>query len=99
VNHVRGRLYSYTRKQSRGKANTGTGQRGGYHISLARYEICHETFGLSRLCCYIFTGKTNVERQKDGVMKQFCGVRPNKMDKLSTVDEVWETVRVITDKK
>lgn len=51
------------------------------------------------LYCYIFTGRINVERQKDGVIKQFCGVMLNKMDRLSTVDEVWETVRVITEKK
>ena len=59
----------------------------------------HETFALTRLCYYVLTGRTNVERQKDGAIKQFWnkGTSPNKTDRFSTVDEVWEAVRVITD--
>ena len=69
------------------------------NVGFGNYEMRHETFALTRLCYYILTGRTNVERQKDGAIKQFWnkGTSPNKTDRFSTVDEVWEAVRVITD--
>lgn len=69
------------------------------NVGFGNYEMRHETFALTRLCYYVLTGRTNVERQKDGAIKQFWnkGTSPNKTDRFSTVDEVWEAVRVITD--
>ena len=69
------------------------------NVGFGNYEMRHETFALTRLCYYVLTGRTNVERQKDGSIKQFWnkGTSPNKTDRFSTVDEVWEAVRAITD--
>ena len=30
------------------------------HVGFGNYEMCHETYALTRLCFYILTGKTNV---------------------------------------
>lgn len=29
------------------------------HVGFGNYEMCHETYALTRLCFYILTGKTN----------------------------------------
>lgn len=36
------------------------------NVGFGNYEIRHETFALTRLCYFILTGRTNIERQKDG---------------------------------
>ena len=69
------------------------------NVGFGNHEVRHETFALTRLCYFILTGRTNIERQKDGKIKQFWnkGTSTNKRDRFSTADEIWEAVKVITD--
>lgn len=59
----------------------------------------HETFALTRLCYYILTGKTNIDRQKDGTIKAFWekGTNPDKSKRFSSVDELKRAIKSITD--
>lgn len=41
------------------------------NVGYANYSMYHETYALTRLCFYILTGRTNVTKQKDGMIKQF----------------------------
>ena len=68
------------------------------NVGFANYELCHETFALSRLCYFILTGRTNIERQKDGMIKQFWikGTNPKRAERYQTVDEVLSAVQAIT---
>ena len=69
------------------------------NVGFDHYEIRHETYALTRLCYFILTGKTNIERQKDGAIKRFWekGTNPDKGKRFSTVDELLKAVKNITD--
>ena len=69
------------------------------HVGFANYEICHETYALTRLCFYILTGRTNVEKQKDGAVKQLWikGTSTDRANRFQSVDELLVAIRAITD--
>jgi len=67
------------------------------NVGFGNYEMCHETYALTRLCFFILTGKTNFNNQKDGAIKQFWlkGTHPYREERFQNVDEVLEAVRKI----
>lgn len=69
------------------------------NVGFSNYEMCHETFALTRLCYYILTGRTNIEHQKDGAVKRFWnkGTSTNRKERFQSVSEVQLAVRSITD--
>lgn len=69
------------------------------HVGFANYEICHETYALTRLCYYVLTGRTNVEKQQDGAIKRFWakGTSTDRATRFQTVDALLMAVRAITD--
>ena len=69
------------------------------NVGFGNYEMRHETFALTRLCYYILTGKTNIDRQKDGTIKAFWekGTNPDKSKRFSSVDELKRAIKSITD--
>lgn len=71
------------------------------HVGFANYSMCHEIYALTRLCFFILTGKTNIERQKDGMIKKFweTGTNPDRNKRFHSVRELLEAVKAITDDK
>lgn len=69
------------------------------HVGFGNYEMCHETYALTRLCFYILTGKTNVTKQKDGMIKEFWkkGTSTNCEDRFQNVRELFDFVQQITE--
>lgn len=69
------------------------------NVGFANYEMCHETFALTRLCFYILTGRTNVSKQKDGMIKRFWnkGTSTNRDDRFKDVRELLAFVQQITE--
>lgn len=69
------------------------------HVGFANYEMRHETYALTRLCFFILTGRTNIDRQKDGAIKQFWlqGTSTNIEERFESVDDVLKAVQQITD--
>lgn len=69
------------------------------NVGFNNYEMCHETFALTRLCYYILTGRTNIDRQKDGMIKQFWnqGTSPDRSRRFQSVSEVDKAIKQITD--
>ena len=69
------------------------------NVGFANYEMCHETFALTRLCYYILTGRTNIEKQKDGAIKRFWdkGTSTRRAERFKSVDELYSAIRSITD--
>jgi serine/threonine-protein kinase len=69
------------------------------HVGFANYEMCHETYALTRLCYYILTGRTNIEKQRDGAIKRFWdkGTSTDRSTRFQSVDELFTAVRAITD--
>ena len=69
------------------------------NVGFGNYEICHETYALTRLCFYILTGRTNVTRQKNGLIKEFWskGTSVNREDRFKNVGEVLSFVQQITE--
>ena len=61
--------------------------------------MCHETYALTWLCFYIMTGKTNVTKQKDSMIKQFWekGTSTNRADRFQNVVELLSFVQKITE--
>ena len=55
----------------------------------------------ARLCFFILTGKTNIERQKEGMIKKFweTGTNPDRNKRFHSVRELLEAVKAITDDK
>ena len=64
------------------------------NVGFANYDMCHETFSLTRLCFFILTGKTNVERQKDSDIKEFWnrGTNTDRNKRYQSVDDLISTV-------
>jgi len=69
------------------------------NVGFDSYEMCHEIFALTRLCYYILTGRTNIDKQKEGRIKQFWykGTNPNKAERYKNVDELYSFVQGITE--
>ena len=67
------------------------------NVGFGHYEMRHETYALTRLCFFILTGKTNIDKQKEGRIKQFWrkGTSTKLADRFSTVDELWEVVKLL----
>ncbi len=74
----------------KGSLNDPDLQRMGF----ANYNICHETYALTKLCFYILTGKSNIDHQPDGMIKDFYfkGTDPSLNNRYQTVDELLEEV-------
>lgn len=68
-------------------------------VGFSNYSIQHETYALTRLCFFILTGKTNIDRQNDGKIKDFWnrGTDPDLSKRFQSVDELYEFVRKIDD--
>ena len=69
------------------------------NVGFDNYNICHETFALTRLCFYILTGRTNATKQKDGMIKQFWskGTSANSKERFQNVKELLSFVQQITE--
>ena len=67
-------------------------------VSLSN-EMCHETFALTRLCYYILTGRTNISKQKNGMIKQFWdkGTSTNRSERFQNVEQLKLFVQQITE--
>jgi serine/threonine-protein kinase len=59
----------------------------------------HETFALTRLCYFVLTGRTNIDKQKSGAVKDFWkkGTNPKIEQRFLSVDELYDAVCRITD--
>lgn len=69
------------------------------NVGFSNYDMCHETFALTRLCFFILTGKTNIERQKDGDIKEFWnrGTSTDRNLRYKSVDELISAVMQIKE--
>lgn len=69
------------------------------NVGFSNYDMCHETFAFTRLCFFVLTGKTNIERQKDGDIKNFWnkGTNPNRTLRFQSIKEVVSAVMKIKD--
>ena len=69
------------------------------NVGFANYEMCHETFALTRLCYYILTGRTNINKQKNGMIKQFWdkGTSTNRSERFQNVEQLKLFVQQITE--
>ena len=69
------------------------------HVGFANYEMCHETYAITRLCYFILTGRTNIEKQKEGAIKRFWnkGTSTDRSVRFTSVDEIMQAVRAITE--
>lgn len=69
------------------------------NVGFGNYEMCHETYALTRLCYFILTGRTNIGKQKDGAIKRFWdkGTNTNKALRFKSVDELSAAVSAITE--
>ena len=69
------------------------------NVGFSNYQICHETFALTRLCMFILTGKATVQTLNDGVIKRFWekGTSPNRAERFKSVAEILSAVQKITD--
>lgn len=70
------------------------------NVGFENYNMCHETYALTRLCFYILTGRTNMTKQKDGRIKQFWikGTSTNPRERFQSVRELLSFVQTITEK-
>ncbi len=69
------------------------------NVGFANYEMCHEIFALTRLCFFILTGRTNIEKQKDGEIKRFWnkGTSPKREERYHSVDELSKAIFAIDE--
>ena len=69
------------------------------NVGFSNYQMCHETFALTRLCMFILTGKATVQTLNDGVIKRFWekGTSPNRAERFKSVAEILSAVQKITD--
>lgn len=69
------------------------------NVGFANYEMCHETYALTRLCYFILTGRTNIDKQKDGEIKQFWikGTNPNREYRFKSVKDLLSAIQNITE--
>ncbi|MFA9375244.1 MAG: protein kinase [Lachnotalea sp.] len=69
------------------------------NIGFVNYEMRHETFALTRLCYFILTGRTNINKQKNGKIKDLWrkGTSPNINERFSSVDELLNAISNINE--
>lgn len=69
------------------------------NVGFKNYKIWHETFALTRLCYFILTGKTNIDKQKDGAVKEFWrkGTSTQIEKRFTSVEELYKAVYAIKD--
>lgn len=69
------------------------------NVGFSNYEIRHETFALTRLCYFVLTGRTNVSKQKVGLVKEFWkkGTSTEINNRFTSVEELYETICKITE--
>ena len=69
------------------------------HVGFSNYEMCHEMYALTRLCYYILTGRTNINKQKDGAIKRFWekGTNLDRTKRFRSTDDLLSAVRAITE--
>ena len=69
------------------------------NVGFSNYEMCHETYALTRLCYFILTGRRNIENQKDGAIRRFWikGTNTNRAKRFQSVEEVFSAVQKITE--
>lgn len=69
------------------------------NVGFGNYEMCHETYALTRLCYFILTGRTNLNQQKDGAIKQFWekGTNTNRKERFQSVDDLLLAIQNITE--
>lgn len=68
------------------------------NVGFKNYTIYHETYALTRLCYYILTGGSNLDRQ-NGDIKAFWhkGTSPDKNNRFQSVNELMSAVRRIAN--
>lgn len=71
------------------------------NVGFGNYTMCHETFALTRLCFFVLTGKTNIDKQKNGQIKDFWnrGTNPDKSQRFQSVDELATAVQQIKEEQ
>lgn len=63
------------------------------------YGIEHETYALTRLICFVLTGKTNVDKIRNKNILRFAqkGMSTNKMVRYKDVDEMFKEIKQIEE--
>lgn len=69
------------------------------NVGFANYEIRHETYALTRLCYYILTGRTNINKEKNDMFLKFWnkGTSPNIENRFSSVSELEAEIKSMAD--
>lgn len=69
------------------------------NAGFGNYEMCHETYALTRLCTFVLTGSVIIQNLADGVVKRFWlkGTSTNRTERFRNVDEVMSEIRKITE--
>lgn len=69
------------------------------HVGFENYEMCHETYAITRLCYFILTGRTNIEKQKEGAIKRFWdkGTNTDRSVRFTSAYEIMQAVQAITE--
>ena len=67
------------------------------NVGFGNYEMYHETFALTRLCYFVLTGRTNIEKQKNDAIKSFWnkGTSPAREKRYQSVDELYSAIQKI----
>ena len=67
------------------------------NVGFDNYKIYHETYALTRICYFILTGKTNINNQKEGKIKDFWlrGTNTEIKIRFQSVDELWNYIKTI----
>lgn len=60
-----------------------------------KYDLLHETYALTRLMCFVMTGKTNVSNIKDEKLRAFVnkGLSANQAERYQCVDEIIKAIK------
>lgn len=68
------------------------------NVGFGNYEMCHETFALTRLCYFILTGRTNIDKEKNEAIKLFWnkGTSPAREERYQTVDELYSALQKLS---
>lgn len=69
------------------------------NVGFPNYEIRHETYALTRVCYFILTGRTNISKQRDGVIKNFWrkGTNTDINERFMSVNELLTAIVKITE--
>lgn len=68
------------------------------NVGFGNYEMCHETFALTRLCYFILTGRTNIDKERNEAMKLFWnkGTNPARERRYQSVDELYSAIQQLS---